>query len=205
MKNSEYSNFKKGFSLLEVLVALAVFGLVMAAAAGAFSSIQQAWRKQRNTIDLVQNARWAMEFMANEIREKNSIFDPEGVPERLFLSPNPLSWPPSSDIVWYWRGDGTVYGNTSAIYRGTGETISIANGNRQELTNFIVDNTLDLMNNSWGSLTADGLPDPIFFHFYGNDPATITLTVRPRPDQPVGRENRDYVLRMRVRARNYRL
>lgn len=177
-------------------MAVAVFGLVVAAAAGAFSSIQQAWRKQRNTLDLVQNSRWAMERMANEIREKSNTTVSTTPPIALSLSPGP-------SYVWYWRGDGVpgTYGNTSTIYRGVGGSIAIANGNRQELTNFIVDNP-DLVNNTSGLIPIDGLSDPVFIRDTSSALLTITLTVRPQPAQAVGRENRDYTLRTQVRWRN---
>lgn len=60
--------FAKGFTLLEILVGLTVFGFVMAAASGVFLGIYRDWQKQRDDILYLENARWALEFMTKEIR-----------------------------------------------------------------------------------------------------------------------------------------
>lgn len=178
---------RRSFTLLEVLVAIAIFGLVVAAAARTFASIQTAWRKQRNTIDLVQNARWALERIANELRNGANISTPGGDRVRFELSPGG-----PANRVWYWRGntasDTTVRGNRNFLYRGPGISITVAYSNRQQLADFIVDNPPP------GS-------DPIFANAGGL--ITITLTVRPNPAlPPTAPGNRDYTLRTRVRVRN---
>ena len=60
---------KKSFTLLEIMVALVVFAMITMSIGGVFVFVQKTWQKQRDIIDLVQNARWAMEFMSNEVRE----------------------------------------------------------------------------------------------------------------------------------------
>ena len=67
---------KKGFTLLEIMVALVVFAVIVMSAGSVFVSVQQSWQKQRDIIDLVQNARWAMEFMSNEVRSALNIITP---------------------------------------------------------------------------------------------------------------------------------
>jgi prepilin-type N-terminal cleavage/methylation domain-containing protein len=183
MKNCQNSG-RKGFTLLEVLVAIAVFALIVTAAAGTFAAIQTAWRKQRNTIDLAQNARWAMEFMANEIRQGGAPIAISGGSQRISFRPYPG---PLTPLVWYWRGNGGALGTSSIMYRGTGANIAAANAARQELANFIV------------------FPNPSGNAIFINPAAglyTIELTVRPRPAAAAGQENRDYTLRTQVRVRN---
>lgn len=177
---------RRSFTLLEVLVAIAVFGLVVTAAAGTFAAIQQAWRRQRNTIDLVQNARWAMERIANELRRGGAPIATPGGGNRLRFQLSP------TNRVWYWRGntdsDTTGLGDETFLYRGVGNNLaSDAYPMRQQLANFIVPNPPP------GS-------DPIFVNAGGL--ITITLTVRPNPAQPAGPNNRDYTLRTQVRGRN---
>lgn len=175
---------KKGFTLLEVMVAIAVFTFIVTAAAGTFVSMQQAWRVQKTSVNLVQNARWAMEFMANELRQGGApIAITGGVNTRLSFRPYPGA---PSPLVWYWRGNGGAFGTNSIIYRGVGNTIAAANLNRQELVNFIVTNPS-------GNL---------IFIAAGGGLYTIELTVRPRPTQPIGRDNRNYSVRTQVRPRN---
>lgn len=186
MKNCRDSD-RKGFTLLEVLVAIAVFALIITAAAGTFASMQAAWRRQRNTIDLVQNARWALERIANELRNGANISTPGGDRVRFELSPGG-----SATRIWYWRGntasDTTGRGNRNFLYRGPGTNINAAYNNRQQLANFIVGNP-------------PPASDPIFANAGGL--ITITLTVRPNPAlPPTAPGNRDYTLRTRVRVRN---
>ena len=72
MRKSTIESKKNGLSLIEVMVALTIFSASMAAASGVFVAIQDAWRRQKTTIELIQNGRWAMEFMTNEIRTASS-------------------------------------------------------------------------------------------------------------------------------------
>jgi len=81
--------FKKGkaFTLIEILVSLAVFGLVMAASGGALCKIYNDWCRQRNDMLYIENARWALEFMSRELRRtKNSDdFQIKGVDKQSSL------------------------------------------------------------------------------------------------------------------------
>lgn len=125
----------KGFSLIELTVALTVFAIIITASGGTFASIQRAWQRQKRIIDTVQNARWAMEFMVNEIRGGGNLSVLPG--ERVWFE-----LPPGGPLnrVWYWRGNGGVFGSRSIIFRGPGTGWGNANNNRQELVNLIVDN-----------------------------------------------------------------
>lgn len=175
------------FSLLEVMVAVTVFGLIMTSAAGTFAAIQQAWRKQKNSIDLVQNSRWALESMANEIRQGGAPLTITGGGERLSFRPYP--GPPTA-LVWYWRGntasDLLGLGDRTFFYRGVGATIGAAYLVRQQLANFIVVNPSG---------------NPIFTNA-GGGLYTIELTLRPQPTLAIGSDNRNYTLTTQVRVRN---
>lgn len=202
---------KSGFSLLEVLVAITVFVFVVAAAGGVFASIQQAWRRQRAAVNLIQNARWAMEFMTNQIRHTTvSVTPPAWAPIQPFAAGSRVAFGLDTNgdgvaetRVWYWRGntasDTTGFGDRTFIYRGTGNNIAAAYPGRQQLANFIVDNP-DLVNNGTGLPPADGLVDPTFI--LNNGLLTVELTLRPRPTVAVGRENRNYTLITQARPKN---
>lgn len=169
-----YSEIKKtrGFTLVEVTVAITVFALVMIAAGGSFISIQQSWQRQKSAIERIQNARWAMGFMSNEIRGGGDFTVVSADRAQFDL--------PTGEMVWYWRGDAGTYGDSRIIYRGVGAGLGVANGNRQELANFIVDNP---------SGNAIFRQHPSISNLY-----IIELTVE--------KNNKQYTLRSQVSPRN---
>lgn len=206
----DFFSKKKGFSLLEVLVAIATFAFVIAATGGVFVSIQRAWRKQRAAINLIQNARWGMEFMSNQIRHTTVTGNPgwaraqiSGGGDRLSIGLDTNADEVADTRVWFWRGntasDTTGLGDRTYIYRGVGANIAAAYGTRQQLANFIVNNQ-DLVDNTTGLPPADGLNDPIFI--LNNGLITVELTFRPNPAVVVGTENRNYALITQARPRN---
>jgi type IV pilus assembly protein PilW len=60
---------RKGFTLVELLMAMMVFGLVMAAVFASYRSQQRSQTAQEAVVDMQQNIRAAMLVMAQEIRE----------------------------------------------------------------------------------------------------------------------------------------
>ncbi len=198
---------RRAFTLVEILISLAVFGLVMAAAGGALYGVYNDWRRQRNYMECIENARWAMEFMGNEIRY--TIPSPPPPPPRfppwarldIQASGQRVSFGIDTDadnspdtLVWYWQGntasDTTGFGDRTYLYRGIGNTINVAYNARQQLANFIV-------NNPSGN---------DIFSFIGPPPdrsyLIIELTLRPNPSAAEGPGNRNYTLRTQVRPRN---
>jgi prepilin-type N-terminal cleavage/methylation domain-containing protein len=97
--------FKRGkaFTLIEILVSLAVFGLVMAAAGGGLCRIYNDWRRQRDDMRYIEDARWALEFMSREMRHGN--------PTNINIGPGPQEWRITYDLsattersYRYWYG-----------------------------------------------------------------------------------------------------
>ncbi len=194
---------RTGFTLLEILLAVTIFSLVAAGIGGVFISVRKSWLIQKGTVDVVQNGRWAMEFMCNEIRQAGSInTNPGGLPQGQVIRLRPYPGPPN-DFVWYWRGDsasdGTPNGYSSYLYRGVGNNISQAYAVRYQLANIVVPNP-DLVNNTTGFASPDGIADPIFIESAGL--LTIELTLRPRPTQAAGSGNMNYTISSGVRPRN---
>jgi len=97
---------RKGFTLIEVMVALAVFAVIIASAGSVFISIQQAWQRQKQTVELIQNARWAMEFMSNEIRGAGQILipPPDGGQLEFRTDPDNNGFPPYRTIDYQKTG-----------------------------------------------------------------------------------------------------
>lgn len=163
---------KKGFTLIETIIALAIFSLASIGVGGAIVSIQQSWQKQKASINLINNARWGFEFMANEIRRApagsiSQITSPvDGVKFELPGGP--------SYEVRYWRGvAGGSYGDPDIIYRGQGIGMANANSARKELVNQI--NCLNtIFSVSGGLVTID------FTVKKGNSSFRLKTAVRPR-------------------------
>ena len=67
----------KGFSLIELLIAIAVFGVVVAGVIGAFTDQLRSHNTQQRILDMQQNARAAMYYMTREL--KLAGLNPSGV------------------------------------------------------------------------------------------------------------------------------
>ncbi len=171
---------RKAFTLVEIMVALAVLSLITAASTGIYFSMQQSWQRQSTFLDLIQNIRWAEESMSNEIRATDALNVLAGG-DRLWFNLDTNADNISDTRVWYWRGDTasdtTGLGDRTYLYRGTGNNINQAYLSREQLANFIVDNT-------------NG--NVIFINTVGL--LTIELTA--------SKNNRTYTLRTKVRPRN---
>lgn len=155
------------------MAAIAVFGLVSVAVGETIFSLQQSWRKQRNTLDLIQNTRWAMEFMSNDIRRSGSVSILSGTQMNLIVDPNSDGAPPFQTIEYLWSG--------SALQRRQDA------GAWQELAGFIP------------NPASEGYS---IFAAAGGALYTLDLRVRPKPVEPQSANNRNYALRTQVRRRN---
>jgi prepilin-type N-terminal cleavage/methylation domain-containing protein len=176
IKQHKTDRRKSGFTLVEVMAGLLVFSLIVSSSAGIFIAIQQSWIKQRDSVDLIQNNRWAMEFIIHELMQGGGA-QVTGGGTRINFDPYPGFMQP----VWYWRGnsasDLTGLGDSTFLYRGVGGTILQAYLQRQQLANFVADN-----------------PSGNDIFAVNSGLVTIELTVN--------KAGRNYTLRSRVRTRN---
>ncbi|MDO8748867.1 MAG: prepilin-type N-terminal cleavage/methylation domain-containing protein [Candidatus Omnitrophota bacterium] len=164
-----------GFTLLEMMIALAIFALAAIGVGGAIVSVQQSWQKQKASVNLINSARWGLEFMANEIRRggasiiaKTTVAS-DGTDEGIkFRLPGVVS-----DYVFYWRGNGSTFGDASIIFRGVGSTLSVANSSSKELVN-LIDGANPIFSVSGGLVTID------FTVKKGNSSFRLKTAVRPR-------------------------
>lgn len=205
--------FKRGITLIEILISLAVLGVVMPSAGITLYSIFRDWNRQKAYIQCITNAQWAVETLAREIREAETFtIQPAG---------GSICWrarldsPSLGQYIWYWRGtqnfsnESNWFGYSGALYRAVNGTFCTtlfgipincpAYNERHSLTGYIVNNP-DLVNNATGLPPADGTADPLIID--SGNLITITLTVRPKPDSAVGRDNRNYTISTQVRTRN---
>lgn len=168
-----------GFSLLEIIVAVAIFAVTVVGAGGMFISMQQAWERQRDTIELVQDVRWAIEFMTNEIRQADqstiNIFG-GGTRLEFQLDPDGDGNPPYRDIR---------YEEVSNVfYRSWKLSTGAVWSSAQELANFISANPTNPLT---------GNPYPIF-DMPGGSFVEIWLTV--------AKNNENYTLSTKITPKN---
>ena len=71
MKLMDYPavNRENGFSLIELLFAMAIFLIILAAATSAFISQRKSYKAQEQVAEMTQGARAAMDMLSNEIRQ----------------------------------------------------------------------------------------------------------------------------------------
>ena len=170
---------KRGFTLIEVLTSLAVFGIIFVAIGSVFYSVYLNWQKQRDFNQNFQNARWALEFMGNEIRHANStdgLSDTESGQELLKFR---IYQGGSYDSMYYWLN------NTSHIlYR-------------------CVKNKASSLADACSNSQSEMAPAIANAHFNASaDLVTVELTIRPKPGMAEGIGNRNFTLETKARARN---
>jgi type IV pilus assembly protein PilW len=74
----------KGFTLVEIMVALAVSGIVMAAIYSAYISQQRSSIAQEQVVEMQQNIRAGLEIMEHEVRMAG--YDPQGIAGTGFVN-----------------------------------------------------------------------------------------------------------------------
>jgi prepilin-type N-terminal cleavage/methylation domain-containing protein len=198
--------FKKGFTLVEILVSLAIFGVIFSVASGTLYNIYRDWTRQRDYMEVMQDAYWALEFMTTELRQATSITNKApGADFFIFVSSVrrlEVETPYTGNHIWYWRGDrapfntsneNTAMGYNGYLYRGETSLLSTIfpacrlsyEMRRQILSRHIVDN-----------------PGAAFFYSVTGNLVTLRLTLRPNPDNTTKPGNRDYEVMTRFRRRN---
>lgn len=164
---------RKSFTLLELLVAVGIFSLMSVSASGLLVSIFNSWRTQRTDLDLVQNARWAVQFIANELRRApvNQLLRVVVGAEATYA----LHAVSGSTHTWFWR-EGTT------LYRGEGVTFTDARSNAQELANYLFYDSATPTNPKNDVFSVDSSLDSIYYI-----------------DLILNREGRSYTVRGQVR------
>ena len=172
---------RNSFTLMEVLIAVTVFGLVIVASSSTFVLVFNAWQRQKTSLDLLKDLSWTTEFITNEAK----LAAASGAHRiRTFHSGERLAFWVDTDgdnsydtRIWYWRGNGGAYGERDVLYRGEGALLSSANLGREEMTENLTDNPSgnNIFSLSSGLLTME-----------------ITLA----------KGSKSYTLRTKIRARN---
>lgn len=67
-KNIQKLNNQKGFTLIEVIVAMAIFMIIMGGSAGVFASAFKSYKSAKNVNENLKNAQYAMNLMTKTFR-----------------------------------------------------------------------------------------------------------------------------------------
>lgn len=182
---------RRFFTLIELMISIVLFCLIFLSAGGIFFSILHAWTRQKNTIELVQETRWALDFMANELRHALQIVNNK---------PREGSY---SNQIWFildLNNDGN--GDLTVRYQQAGPTLRRGQKAGKQF--------VEGAEPGWNftpictNIANTGTNKPFYRHSSPDqDLFTITLVVRPNRDQPEGWLNRNITLATTVRLRNY--
>lgn len=149
---------KKGFTLLEIIIALGVFSVVTGTIVTVFSFLSGTSRQQQAEYDLLRAAQWAAQTMTNQLRRAhiNALLRITGGTASVCAGSlsdacNGLTAtdPDSALALYFWR-DGTV------LYRGSGTDFTQASGNRQELSSYVYYNAANVADVKNGVFSIDG-------------------------------------------------
>ena len=102
--------YLRGFTLLEVIISVGILSVIVVAAIGIMLSIKVAQEKTANIQDIQDNIRYALEFMAKEMRQ-GSTYEPQ--PAGCALGTNSpcvgMKFMRGSGVVWYCLVNNTIY------------------------------------------------------------------------------------------------
>jgi prepilin-type N-terminal cleavage/methylation domain-containing protein len=185
----------KGFTLIEILVSLVVFGIVMATVGGIFCRLFNDWQRQKTYFQSFENVRWALDIMSRDIRasEADTMNDSAesgfNAHELLLLYVDKGQGHSQADNrAYYWKNNSandfdTLY--RAEVPKNRNLAWAISNNKQEVLAKFIVNATFNV--------TDQGT---------NNSTVSIVLVTRPKPAEAEVPANRNYMFRTQVRPRN---
>jgi prepilin-type N-terminal cleavage/methylation domain-containing protein len=114
-RSSRAPSDQRGFTMVELLAATAILGLVMAGLLGMLTASRNAYSRGTNTVSAQQNARVALDRMAKEIREAGYHPRPPDTMPATCASPPCWTFDPiinlsatSFTLQFDWNADGAI-------------------------------------------------------------------------------------------------
>jgi Tfp pilus assembly protein PilW len=136
MKKTRSKNFKRGFSLIELIVAMAITMMILGIAVTIFSRVLGTRARETSRTDAITSAQAALNIMSREIGNSGYGLSDNGVVtdstanllhiRSNIVNSNSTTTDPGEDIVFYLDGTG---GDQSVVRHdnNTGETSGIIN------------------------------------------------------------------------------
>ena len=173
----------RGFALSELLVALAIVGMVLATLAGLLHKGQQAYLVGAAQVEAQQSARVAVERLARELR--GAGVDPTGAGFPPLVNPSPTGFTIQNDL----NGDGVIAGNPETVtYSLSGRTLRRnAGGGAQPLIEGVESLAFTYLDGDGNPVTTPG------------EIRTVLIAIRTRPD---GSRTGGVSMATQVRLRN---
>jgi prepilin-type N-terminal cleavage/methylation domain-containing protein len=196
-----HRNATRAFTLLEILVSLAVFAVIMTTVGSVFFSLYRDWKKQKDYLNVLQDSFWAVDALSSEIRQATDIVNstnPTGwrLTTNYLPDQNCLFYGTDPQYVWLWRGtragianENGTYGYNGFLYRGYGcdkDNLYACRHGAWQYRNIMcrfVTNYASVFNTTTGLIY-------------------LNLTLRPQPDAPEGPYNRAFNVNTVIRRRN---
>jgi len=198
VKDSELK-IKKTFTLIEVLVVLAVFSFVIMGATRALISVQNAWAKQKQRIGLIQDSRWISEKLGLELRHgaddtgkgKLQVQAGDGRLVFGFDFDRDRDYDNDDQRIWYWvgTGHGAHGGDPGKLYKGIGQGLGNTHGDPEAVAVGICETDEENDDYSRFDEEDDGL-------------VRLTFILRPHPLEEDAPGNRSFHFLTKIRARN---
>lgn len=107
MKKEKFKFDKAGFTLIELIVAMAVFSTVIVVVSSIFVSVVGSQRKNINNQDVIDNARFVLESIGRSVRQ-SEVQSPNGTSSGLTLNH------PTKNIITYSLNNGQIMEKSSS-------------------------------------------------------------------------------------------
>ncbi|HQJ16062.1 MAG TPA: prepilin-type N-terminal cleavage/methylation domain-containing protein [Candidatus Omnitrophota bacterium] len=178
---------RRGFTLVEVLISLAVFTILVTVSSGWMIKMAGDWKKQRDYIAVTEEADWVLSFISQEIKQSySSAYMINATDHSLFLQTGPGQY-----VVY--RRSGNV------LVRKSGTTpVESSWTDVQNLSKTVVNDDIFLPS------TDPACVNMTFFNLTAVKPGLcINLVFRPYPSQPATVSgNKEYTLKTLVNFKN---
>lgn len=164
-------NRNAGFTLIELMVAIAIFGIVIAGVIGAFWEQLKSHNTQQQILEMQQNARAAMYYITRELRMAG--FDPSGTADVGLTPDNAIRTTTTFSM------DTTGEGSDNINNDGDGATDE---EDENEMITYALNNNQIIRTDQTGltQILADNI-DVLDFVFHGLDPLNPDNTIRFGP------------------------
>ena len=190
----------RAFTLIEVLISLAVFSIITTTMGSVFFYLYRDWKRQKDYMNVLQDSYWAIEALSSEMRQATDIAaetDPDGWRITTNYLPDgecPITTAPQ--FVWIWRGteagignENNTYGYNGFLYRAYG---------RQK------DSNIECRHGAWQyrNVMCRFVANYTYVYNVTTSLVYMNMTLRPQPDAPEGPFNRHLTVNTIIRRRN---